>query len=182
MDRYSRPCGDFAWNIRSFCFQGKQAGAHNKQSERRIAEIAKDIYERGGVKFVTEALDDQVSKKSLGLLDGADAGIPCVRPKDTIRTEEKTLDRASLYAVQTPQGFRLSVLKKAYEKAIKASGNPMRTIIDDAEVTDKDKTRAKKLGEVSFIKSDWFLLIVSLLLTFDLINPDQCQPHQEYYQ
>jgi len=32
------------------------------------------------------------------------------------------------------------------DKAYKASGNPMRTIIDDGEVTDKDKLRASKLG------------------------------------
>lgn len=32
------------------------------------------------------------------------------------------------------------------DKAYKASGNPMRTVIDDGEVTDKDKLRAQKLG------------------------------------
>ncbi len=32
------------------------------------------------------------------------------------------------------------------ERAIKASGNPMRTVIDDSEVTDKDYLRATKLG------------------------------------
>ena len=37
---------------------------------------------------------------------GADAAVPCVRPKSTIRTAEKTLDRSSLYEVQTPQGFK----------------------------------------------------------------------------
>lgn len=45
------------------------------------------------------------------------AAIPVVRPKDTIRTREKTLDRQALYAVQTPQGFRLEILRDAYEKA-----------------------------------------------------------------
>jgi hypothetical protein len=32
------------------------------------------------------------------------------------------------------------------DKAYKASGNPMRTIIDDGDVTDKDRLRAQKLG------------------------------------
>ena len=32
------------------------------------------------------------------------------------------------------------------DKSFKASGNPMRTIIDDGEVTEKDKTRAFRLG------------------------------------
>ena len=32
------------------------------------------------------------------------------------------------------------------DKAYKASGNPMRIIIDDGDVTDKDRLRAQKLG------------------------------------
>lgn len=32
------------------------------------------------------------------------------------------------------------------DKAYKASGNPMRTVIDNSDVTDKDKLRAQKLG------------------------------------
>ena len=52
---------------------------------------------------------------------GADAAVPCVKPKSTIRTAEKTLDRNSLYEVQTPQGFRTEVLAAAFEKA-KADG------------------------------------------------------------
>lgn len=32
------------------------------------------------------------------------------------------------------------------DKSLKASGNPMRTMIDDSEVTEKDKTRAFRLG------------------------------------
>ncbi|MBQ4506402.1 MAG: 2-C-methyl-D-erythritol 2,4-cyclodiphosphate synthase [Firmicutes bacterium] len=51
------------------------------------------------------------------LEDGADAAVPCVAPKSTIRTAERTLDRSSLYEVQTPQGFRRELLIRAYEKA-----------------------------------------------------------------
>ena len=48
---------------------------------------------------------------------GAKAVIPCVRPKNTIRTADATLDRSTLYEVQTPQGFETEVLRKAYDKA-----------------------------------------------------------------
>lgn len=47
----------------------------------------------------------------------AQAVIPCVRPKSTIRTAEETLDRSKLFEVQTPQGFKKDILIKAFEKA-----------------------------------------------------------------
>ena len=51
------------------------------------------------------------------LKGGADAVTACVRPKNTIRTAERTLDRSSLYEVQTPQGFKAKVLREALLKA-----------------------------------------------------------------
>ena len=51
------------------------------------------------------------------LKGGADAVTACVRPKNTIRTAERTLDRSSLYEVQTPQGFKARVLREALLKA-----------------------------------------------------------------
>ncbi len=57
---------------------------------------------------------------------GAKAVVPCVRPKDTIRTAETTLDRSKLYAVQTPQGFDAKLLRRCYEKIL----------ADGIEVTD----------------------------------------------
>lgn len=68
----------------------------------------------GARPFVSAELIDGVTA---ALKAGADAAVPCVRPKSTIRTQEKTLDRGSLYEVQTPQGFRTEVLVRAYEKA-----------------------------------------------------------------
>lgn len=51
--------------------------------------------------------------------DGADAAIPAIAVVDTIKQVEKervvaTLDRSALVAVQTPQAFRASVLRRAY--------------------------------------------------------------------
>lgn len=46
-----------------------------------------------------------------------DAAVCAVTPKDTIRTIDCTLDRNTLFAVQTPQGFECKALKSAYEAA-----------------------------------------------------------------
>ena len=46
------------------------------------------------------------------------AAIPAVVPKDTIRQlGQGVLDRSQLRAVQTPQGFRFSLIREAFEKA-----------------------------------------------------------------
>ena len=46
------------------------------------------------------------------------AAIPAVAPKDTIRhLTEGTLDRSELCCVQTPQGFRMDIIEKAFSKA-----------------------------------------------------------------
>ena len=64
-----------------------------------------------------------VSQKVIGgvidaLLSGADAAVPCVKPKSTIRTADLTLDRSKLFEVQTPQGFKASVLLSSEERAL----------------------------------------------------------------
>lgn len=46
------------------------------------------------------------------------AAVAAVQPKDTIRQiDAGTLDRSKLWCVQTPQAFRFSILKKAFETA-----------------------------------------------------------------
>ncbi len=45
------------------------------------------------------------------------AAIPYVKPKDTVRNNERTLDRNELMLVQTPQGFKLQLILKAYKVA-----------------------------------------------------------------
>ena len=68
----------------------------------------------GARPFVSEKVIDGVLS---ALEDGAQAAVPGVRPKNTIRTAEKTLDRSLLYEVQTPQGFRKEVLERALKEA-----------------------------------------------------------------
>ncbi|MBR0131070.1 MAG: 2-C-methyl-D-erythritol 2,4-cyclodiphosphate synthase [Firmicutes bacterium] len=74
------------------------------------------------IRDVTDALEN-----------GAEAVVPGVTPKNTIRTAEKTLERASLYEVQTPQGFETAALRKALAKA--AEEGFMGT--DEASVTER---------------------------------------------
>lgn len=53
-----------------------------------------------------------------------DAVVMAVQPKDTIRRSngggffDQTLDRNALWLVQTPQGFRASILLKAFQQAL----------------------------------------------------------------
>lgn len=67
--------------------------------------------------FVSEAVINAVIE---GTADFG-AAIPTVPAKDTIRqvdgTGSRTLRRETLACVQTPQGFRISLLKHAFEKA-----------------------------------------------------------------
>ena len=58
-----------------------------------------------------------ISRVVGALKEGAGAVVPGVSPKNTIRTADETLDRSKLFEVQTPQGFELELLTKAYEAA-----------------------------------------------------------------
>jgi 2-C-methyl-D-erythritol 4-phosphate cytidylyltransferase len=61
---------------------------------------------------------------------GADGAVPGVPVGDTIkvvdeaRTVTRTLDRASLVAVQTPQAFRAEILRRAHEAGAGAESPP----------------------------------------------------------
>ena len=46
------------------------------------------------------------------------AVVPVINVRDTIRTEEKTLDRSTLKSVQTPQGFDTELLRGAVKRAL----------------------------------------------------------------
>jgi len=56
------------------------------------------------------------------------------------------------------------------DKSYKASGNPMRTVIDDSEVTEKDVTRGQKLGSCrNGLGHDNFLK--GIIVQFDITAP-----------
>ena len=85
---------------------------------------------------------------------GADGVVPALPVPDTTKLVEngtiiETLDRAKLYAVQTPQAFRLGVLRKAYA----ASEERLRAATDDASLVEKVGGRVLVLvGEKTNIK------------------------------
>ncbi len=55
-----------------------------------------------------------------------------------LRTIESTLDRANLWAMQTPQVFKADVLRRAYAELAKQSGTPgFKPPTDDAEVVER---------------------------------------------
>ncbi|HXL72964.1 MAG TPA: 2-C-methyl-D-erythritol 4-phosphate cytidylyltransferase [bacterium] len=72
------------------------------------------------------------------------AAIPVVPVKDTLKVVSgnkvvKTLDRSTLRAVQTPQGFEVSLLKKAFLKL----GKRASLMTDDAAVVEAVGTKVK---------------------------------------
>ena len=81
----------------------------------------------GGVVLVHDGARPLVSQAVIARciegMDGLDGAIAAVPPKDTIKqsddgaTVARTLDRATLWSVQTPQVFRLETLRAAYEAA-----------------------------------------------------------------
>ncbi len=65
----------------------------------------------------------KILERSIEVANAGGTAVVAVPVKDTIKVvrEEritKTLDRTTLWAVQTPQTFRHAILKKAYEKAL----------------------------------------------------------------
>lgn len=77
------------------------------------------LVQDGARPFTSSDLIDNIIKAA----HEVGASIPAVPLKDTIKTVEGnhvgiTLERSSLVSVQTPQGFKASLLKKAYENAM----------------------------------------------------------------
>ena len=73
---------------------------------------------------------------------GADGAVPGVPVNDTIKVMDearrvtRTLDRASLVAVQTPQAFRAAALRRAHESAGGAAAGDGGAPTDDAMVVE----------------------------------------------
>lgn len=97
-------------------------GAERQDSVRAALDCLRG---ENGIVLVHDAVRPFVSEAVINaVIEGtADFGtaIPTVPAKDTIRqvdgTGSRTLQRETLARVQTPQGFRISLLKHAFEKA-----------------------------------------------------------------
>jgi 2-C-methyl-D-erythritol 4-phosphate cytidylyltransferase len=86
--------------------------------------------------LITPDLIERVIEAAQG---GADGVIPAVPVSDTIKVAEndsieQTLDRSKLHAAQTPQAFRLGLLREIYaapEKVLRAATDEA-TLVEDA--------------------------------------------------
>lgn len=86
----------------------------------RLVQGAQTVLIHDGARPLAETA---LIKAAIAGLEGYDGSIAAVPPKDTIKESGdgtlvgRTLDRKSLWAVQTPQVFRHEALIRAYEQA-----------------------------------------------------------------
>ena len=101
--------------------------------------------------LVTSDLVRRVASAAAGDVDGI---VPALSVSDTVKVAENgtvldTLDRTKLYAAQTPQAFRLRVLREAYA----ASDEYLSSATDDASLVEKAGGRVLVMtGERTNIK------------------------------
>jgi 2-C-methyl-D-erythritol 4-phosphate cytidylyltransferase len=101
--------------------------------------------------LVTPELIERVAEAARGEVDGV---VPALPVSDTIKVAEdgavsQTLDRTKLHAVQTPQAFRLGLLRRIYA----ASEEHLRAATDDASLVERGGGRVTIVaGEKTNIK------------------------------
>jgi 2-C-methyl-D-erythritol 4-phosphate cytidylyltransferase len=89
---------------------------------------------------------DLVARVLAALTAGADAVVPAVPVRDTVKTVRAsvvigTVDRSEMMTIQTPQGFRVAVLRAAHAAGnddatddaalVEAMGGPVVTVLGD---------------------------------------------------
>jgi 2-C-methyl-D-erythritol 4-phosphate cytidylyltransferase len=103
--------------------------------------------------LVTPDLIKRVVRAAHGA-SGPDGVIPGVPVSDTIKvaregTVAETLDRTNLWAIQTPQAFRLGLLRRLHD----SSEELLRAATDDASLVERDGGRVEVIaGEKTNIK------------------------------
>ena len=97
---------------------------------------------------------DLVGRIVAAVGDGTDGVVPALPVSDTIKVVEdgivhETLDRSRLHAVQTPQAFRLGLLRRIFA----APEEQMRSATDDASLVERSGGRVALVpGEKTNIK------------------------------
>ena len=104
--------------VRSILPGGKERQDTVWEAVRRIPKGELVLIHDGVRPYVTDAVIEGV----LAGAKSAGAAVPAVASKDTVRQTaadggSRTLDRKTLFQVQTPQGFASEILKEAYEAA-----------------------------------------------------------------
>lgn len=153
-EEYMETCKDLVMSCTSFDERKKmgaivQGGDNRQDSVYRGLKAIKNLdnsithilVHDGARPFVSEEVINRTVSRTIE----TGAAIACVKPKDTIRTRERTLDRGRLLHVQTPQGFDIGLLIEAYDKAT----------IDGFEGTD-DASLVEALGyRVAIVEGDY---------------------------
>ncbi len=107
----------------------------------------------GSRPLVTPALVNRIAQAALGA-DAPDGVVPATTVSDTIKVGRdgeavKTLDRTELRAVQTPQAFRLGLLRRIHD----APDEYLGAATDDASLVERDGGRVILVeGEKTNIK------------------------------
>lgn len=96
--------------------------------------------------LVAPDLIDRIARVALGE-DAPDGVVPATPVSDTVKVERdgevvKTLDRTELRAVQTPQAFRLGLLRRLHE----APEEYLAAATDDASLVERDGGRVVLVG------------------------------------
>ncbi|MEG0918997.1 MAG: 2-C-methyl-D-erythritol 4-phosphate cytidylyltransferase [Anaerovoracaceae bacterium] len=125
-EEYMETCKDLVMSCTSFDERKKmgaiiQGGDSRQDSVYRGLKAIKNLdnsfthvlVHDGARPFVSEDVINRTISRTIE----TGAAVACVKPKDTIRTRERTLDRGQLLHVQTPQGFDIGLLIESYEKA-----------------------------------------------------------------
>ncbi len=104
--------------VRSVLPGGKERQDTVWEAVRRISDGELVLIHDGVRPYVTDAVIEGV----LAGAKSAGAAVPAVASKDTVRQTaaeggSRTLDRKTLFQVQTPQGFASEILRQAYEAA-----------------------------------------------------------------
>lgn len=129
-----------------------------EERQQSVYEGLKKVPEDADLVLVHDAARPFITIDSIGQLvkKAVDTGsaVLAVPVKDTVKRVvqhqvEETIDRSSLWAVQTPQAFRLSIVKRAHEEA--ASDGYLGT--DDASLVERiGETVAIVMGDYHNIK------------------------------
>lgn len=148
------------------------SGASRSRSTRnglRLCEEGDDtmvLIHDGSRCLVTPGLIRRVTEAARG---GCDGVVPALPVSDTIKVAingavSETLDRSKLHAAQTPQAFRLGLLREVYDTSEESLG----AATDDASLVEKNGGRVVLVpGERNNIKltSPEDLIVAEVILT-----------------
>lgn len=133
MPRWERLCEEYHIHIPHQMVIG---GATRTESVKRGLALVK---EEGWVAIHDGArplLEQSIIQRTYAAADLYGSGIACVKPKDSIRQvnnhENAALDREQLRLIQTPQTFRVSLIKSAFERFGEEASSDDATVLEKA--------------------------------------------------